>query len=652
VTRRLGGLATCLVAIASISFLVPAPAGAVSAANQRLAEAYSPVVMLRQQLDQLCDTKVEQYKPPTTVDTVLGNPAVTLEREVNGGIKPVKKAPTAADIAGLGEDYYLDFPGDPLGDTCEYARDFAKLKAEGRAPAVTYAHIAMEPGHSGLAVQYWFFYYFNQLNDLHEGDWEGMQVVFDDASTAAEALAQGPTRIALFQHAGGERADWDDAKVQKDGDHPVVYSGAGGHATYYDNAIYISNGSHGSGVGCEDTSDPLIRTDPRPVLLPTTPAPGSQSQWLSYLGHWGQKAPGPFNTGPQGPATKRVWLEPFSWMDGIRQESPRLPGGAVLGPAASTAFCGAITGISEFINLKSETTIGAIGLILGGILLIVIPALLTRWRPVDISTPLRREWAIGQLLRGARQLYGRHWRTILAIAGAGFVILAAIQGVQYLFVAGNGDIEVHPFGQTLRFTGSFDYIANPIGDALVSGAVVAFVRLREEAKDSGFVQCYRALLPRFWRVVGAQLLVDVLLILLLITFIGLPFAAYFYIAWQFVQQEVIFEDRSIRESLRGSRAVVRGHWWRTLAVTGILALIRIVTGPVLGLFLIFLNLSALQVNLIGSVVFALLLPYVALGRTLLYLDLQARGEAAEELAGEPKRRPWLRWPRAAASESN
>ena len=64
-----------------------------------------------------------------------------------------------------------------------------------------------------------------------------------------------------------------------------------------------------------------------------------------------------------------------------------------------------------------------------------MPPLFTRWRPVDISN-LRHEWTVGQLLRGARQLYGRHWRTMLAIALSGFVILAAIQGLQYLLHAG------------------------------------------------------------------------------------------------------------------------------------------------------------------------------------------------------------------------
>ena len=42
----------------------------------------------------------------------------------------------------------------------------------------------------------------------------------------------------------------------------------------------------------------------------------------------------------------------------------------------------------------------------------------------------------------------------------------------------------------------------------------------------------------------------------------------------------------------------------------------------LGFALIFANLSLTWINILGSLVFALLVPYVAIGRTLLYFDLQ------------------------------
>jgi hypothetical protein len=76
-----------------------------------------------------------------------------------------------------------------------------------------------------------------------------------------------------------------------------------------------------------------------------------------------------------------------------------------------------------------------------------------------------------------------------------------------------------------------------------------------------------------------------------------------------------------------------------IRVVALLWLIGLITGPILGFFLIFLNLSPIMVNAIGSLVFALLIPYVALGRTLLYLDLTAR--EAEEPA--TRRGRWRRW---------
>jgi hypothetical protein len=140
-------------------------------------------------------------------------------------------------------------------------------------------------------------------------------------------------------------------------------------------------------------------------------------------------------------------------------------------------------------------------------------------------------------------------------------------------------------------------------------------------------------------VIAAQLLAIALSTLLIFTVIGIPFGIYFYFAWQLVQQEILFRDVSMREAFQGSSSLVRGHWWRTVVVIGVLSLLALVTGPILGFFLIFLNFSPVLVNLIGSVVFALLIPYVAIGRTLLYFDLGAREEKVE---AKPRRRWNLR----------
>lgn len=207
----LGTVALALLFAAATASAAAAPSGSEAAAAQRLAATFAPITMLREQQDPPCDTGAEQYQP-TSVDTVLGNPSVTLQRFVpDQGLEDLKRAPTAADIAGLDENHYLNLRGEALGDTCVYAKDFARLVRDGKAPAITYSHLAREAGHAGFVLQYWFFWYFNQFNDLHEGDWEGMQISFEaDGPAAALAAAEEPSEIILFQHAGGERASWAD----------------------------------------------------------------------------------------------------------------------------------------------------------------------------------------------------------------------------------------------------------------------------------------------------------------------------------------------------------------------------------------------------------------------------------------------------------
>ena len=158
-------------------------------------------------------------------------------------------------------------------------------RAEGRGPRAA-AHLrahrarARTPG-AGRAVL--FFYYFNQFNGVHEGDWEGMQIAFDDADTPAQALAEGPSRMALFQHRGGEQADWDDAKVEKRGTHPVVYPAAGSHATFFGPAVYVSTATTGPAWAATTQRRPLHAAPaPRPVLLPEDPQPGDPMAWLLF----------------------------------------------------------------------------------------------------------------------------------------------------------------------------------------------------------------------------------------------------------------------------------------------------------------------------------------------------------------------------------
>jgi hypothetical protein len=615
-------------AAAAAAALTPTAGAAPLGPAQQLVRAYSPIVMLREQTD-VCDDTEEQYEP-TTVYVMLGNPRVRLlGPKQPDGRRVVKRAPSAADVVNLGPDYHLDVPGDALNPGCTYAKDFRALKQAGRAPPITYAHIATEPGRPGLVVQYWFFYDFNQFNDVHEGDWEGMQIAFD-ASSAEQALAKGPSQIALFQHGGGEKADWDDDRVEKEGTHPVVYPAAGSHATFFEPAVYVENGQGGSGLGCDNTTEPLRRVRPTPVLIPDQPGPGTQFQWLTYFGHWGEKQKG-YNNGPTGPLTKSQWDAPYSWMDGLRSASPELPGGSLMGPAVTNVFCGTVATLSTWVNLEAKSRTGAVLLLVGVLVLVALPIVLTRWRPVDLSR-LRERRAFGQLVRAAAQLYRRHWRPLLLIGLTAIPIIGAVEGLHWVVrqLAGGNQIGIGSASSdfALRFDDPIAAVGRPVGFAVVGAAVITFVCELDAGRRASFVTAYRGAFERFWRAAFCQLLAELLVIAMFVTVIGIPFAVLKYIDWQFVQQEVMFRNASFREAFRASTRLVRGHWWHTVSVAGFFWLLARIVGPVLGFGLIFANLSLPLIDFIGAVVFALLVPYVAVGRTLLYFDLAARHETA------------------------
>src|ERR1700750_621092 len=90
------------VAAAMLALALPASgrAAAQPSVQQRLANEYSPILQIRKQTDPPCQTSAEQYEP-TTVDVMLANPTVTLERGVPGRkrLERVRQGPTAQQVA-------------------------------------------------------------------------------------------------------------------------------------------------------------------------------------------------------------------------------------------------------------------------------------------------------------------------------------------------------------------------------------------------------------------------------------------------------------------------------------------------------------------------------------------------------------------------
>lgn len=605
----------------------PAPSAPGLSPQEALAEKFAPVAMLKRQPAN-CDPEGEPYLP-APVDVTLGDPAVTLRRD-EGARNPandpvVKVAPTAQDLARKDGTYYLDLPGDSRQPGCTYEQ-YSKSRMAHHEPTV-YAHIATEPEHDGIALQYWFYYVYNRFNNLHESDWEMIQLTFD-ASTVAGALQEEPAEVAYAQHGGGEIANWDDDKVQKDGDHPIVYPAAGSHATYYGNHIYLGWGERGSGFGCDDSTGPSIRTPLHVVVTPDQPTASGPFAWLTFEGRWGEKDASPYD-GPTGPNTKRQWLEPFSWQDGLRKSSLSLPSQKTVGPNATSFFCAASdTGSFLFTATKRHPWLAY-----GAGALIVLA-------PLGLIFVMRR--ALGAAL----VLFYRHRWLFLGLGSILFVLGTIANMVE-------DTVRSIPLGgllfnlmdltapsQVLFSSGGA--ITQFIGWTLVAPAVVFAVTDMQAGRKPGVFGVYRAALDRFVTLLLATARAGIVVFLLAITIVGIPWAVARTVRWLFITQAVVLRDGTWRNARQLSAAAVRGRWWRTAALSLAIALVLGLVAPLSGiLVMIWLVPSPLVANVVGGLVYALLFPLIGITMTLWF----EHGERVAPATGARPERSfaWFRW---------
>ena len=464
------------------------------------------------------------------------------------------RAPGAADLFDLGEGFYLDSPGDSLNPGCLYEQDHDRFNAG--QPAVVYAHIAQQPDEPDqLAVQYWLYWYYNDWNNVHEGDWEFVQLMFP-ASSVAEALATEPESAGYAQHEGGERADWDGDKLQREGTHPVVYSSQRSHASYYNAALYMGR-SGSEGFGCDNTDEPSTRVEPEVVLLPDGVDDAADPlAWVDFDGRWGERHASP-NNGPTGPNTKPQWTEPVTWQEDLRDSSFVVPSGDSQGAQLINTFCNVVEwGSVQFIKFVASP---ARMLFVLAVITALAVFLLRRtsWREVE-SLPLPRKRRAGEIARVAGVLYRRHPGTFAAVGMVAIPIaaLALLTGAVVRRLPLIGDlIEV----SDTEGTGGRFVIASIISLAfgllafVVITAAVAWI-VGDQAGVPDARQALRAVAARAGALGSAFVIAAIVIIVLSFFLLGIPIAVWLFVRWMFTAPVVMLEDLGGRPALRRSSA--------------------------------------------------------------------------------------------------
>jgi hypothetical protein len=238
--------------------------------------------------------------------------------------------------------------------------------AEAAATCHYYGHVVRDGGY--VVLQYWFFYPMNDwrssfggVND-HEADWEHVSVILTDQGADAT-----PAWVAFASHdeRGADlRRRWDDPDLDRVGQHPVVYVGAGSHSAAYLPGDYLVTVSPDLPPWLQRLRARTARImpwfDPESVGIGIpfidyrrgdglSIGPGQEREWVAHLiddstawvahysGLWGLDTGDPLGgeRAPAGPRYERdgtvrqSWAEPVAWteLDGepaTRQEAAQL----------------------------------------------------------------------------------------------------------------------------------------------------------------------------------------------------------------------------------------------------------------------------------------------------------------------------------------
>ncbi|HWM14684.1 MAG TPA: hypothetical protein VNO56_09400 [Gaiellaceae bacterium] len=617
-----------LVALGSLALAV-APAAAAQADDETaLAELYAPVVRLVEQEEE-CGPG-EPYEP-MDVEALFDEPTVALRGPWGGG-DLVEIGPAASDLADGLYEYHLDFPGHALDPRCDYEL-WARRVTEGRAPAV-YAHVATDPAHPGrLALQYWLFYAYNDWNNLHEGDWEMIQLVFD-APTAREALERRPTAVGYSQHEGAEEADWGDDKLELvDGTHPVVYPAAGSHANFFEAALFIGTSAE-QGVGCDDTTGPSVSIRPAVFTIPSDPDEAQADfPWIDFEGRWGELQRAFFN-GPTGPNLKRQWTEPIQWSEGWRDRSYAVPGGGAFGTGATDFFCDAVAGGSRaLVRLVDEPSLVLVTL---AALILLVLILLSRatWRPVaPFRLARRRAW--GQILAASGRMYVRRLPLLLGIGVLAIPISLLVTLLQALVLGASRVAGIETEGES---RGLLTLIVVAIGTTLtllvlglVQAATVRALVELDAGRATGTLHAYRLAFDSVLPLLGALAIAVVAVTVLATSVFLLPVALWLAVRWALVVPVVELEELAARDALRRSARLVRGRWLKVASLALVGGAVVLAAGPLVGALLIVVTNAPFWIlNVVAGVVYALTMPFVALTTAYLYFDARASGELTPE----------------------
>jgi hypothetical protein len=364
--------------------------------------------------------------------------------------------------------------------------------------------------------------------------------------------------------------------------------------------------------------------------IPSDPGAARKAfPWITYEGRWGELQEAFFN-GPTGPNMKTQWTEPITWSEDWRDRAYAVPTSGVFGTDATDFFCSAVTkGSRGLVRLLRDPAV-VLGLLALLLALVVFAVKKATWHPVaPLRVGRRRYW--GQILSAAGVMYVKR---LLLFVGIGVVLIpltlvtAVVQGLLFGGV-GMAESEVSGVsaGALVLLSVALGTVLTLIGFTLVQAATTCALVELDQGRKIGPIGAYRLALRRIGPLLGALTIAVVAWVLLSATWILLPLAIWIVVRWALFAQTVVLEGKSAVPALWRSGALVNDRWFRVASLVGVGALVALAIGPIVGAMLILLTSVPLPfLNVVAGVIYALVVPFVALTTSYVYFDARTRVE--------------------------
>jgi len=234
-----------------------------------------------------------------------------------------------------GDDTIVDYANSVLWLPAFSGYNYYLLEKDHNDPGdnpATYVHFRKENGL--YFIQYWFFYYYNEGVNGHEGDWEMIQMSFNSNFKPLKATYSQHTNNYEFNY--GEKRDWKNVRKYIDSskitDHPIVYvsSGTGIHDLASSHANYFYKGDGPISDYTDSCNKKIEFGNSDITILPNLEDNLEEPQWsnlawVHFAGNWGNNTGAESLSGPHGPAFRpfqnsgigyRMWTNPFEYENG------------------------------------------------------------------------------------------------------------------------------------------------------------------------------------------------------------------------------------------------------------------------------------------------------------------------------------------------